>query len=124
MANERWDAITRAAKANKETVAEYIWAAHEARSGAVSWPQRSEPIPATHEVLPPDARGLPNGEPRPAAAELSLVELFNIICQFASTEPAPGNKSLLQEARGVLYARLREARENRQHPSPIALPGN
>jgi hypothetical protein len=118
---DQWDAIVRAAKANKETIAEYIWAAHEARSRRVSWPEPQQ-IPANHEVIPPDAHGLPREQPMPTSAELSLIDLFDIICKFAATEPAPGNKALLQEARGVLYARLREAREGRR--SPIALPGN
>jgi hypothetical protein len=64
-----------------------------------------------------------DGEPRPSSAELSLIDLFNIICKFAETEPAAGNKALLQEARGVLYARLREAREGHaQQSRPVALP--
>lgn len=117
--------VIRAAKAQRETVAEYIWAAHEVRKS--SWQN-----PAQHaatEVIPWDDRRGRHDDPHPATGEPSLVELFDIICKFASTEPAPGNKALLNDARSVLYARLREARdrvepttEKGKAKKPAALP--
>lgn len=111
MPDHMWNAIVRAAKANGESVAEYLWAAHEIRR---SWHSPPPPLSTAlteadghTEVILRDDRQEPRLPPRPFT---SLVELMELICKVASTKPSFSNRALLNEARQLLSEKLREAR--------------
>lgn len=95
---DRREAITRAARRNSETVAEFVWAACETRIQA----NRAAPSAAPSErelVIPEMATGQ------------TLVELFELVRRFAGTAPTKGNRALMNEARAVLRGYLRRARQ-------------